>query len=241
VDPPIAPYPVCWFEDEATQQPLKWQYFVGVLFDAIHYEKRSSPIPWKIRLHFHSYPSQSLLELDPASGVLTMVERTFKNSLKQALVLLHGNNKVALNLSKQSHQSIWKAIETADYQECYKPIWVHELQPKEDGVKLIPIRLWIDPIAPMIQKRWDYTVFDDDKSQQQQQTLGALLCQWAPQLFERKDESSASLCVPKNDSISWRIAGVTPPMTSNLLDLWKTLSQPDNFLYICIHHHESKS
>jgi hypothetical protein len=32
-EPP--PYPVCWFEDVATEQPLRWQYFAGVLFDSL--------------------------------------------------------------------------------------------------------------------------------------------------------------------------------------------------------------
>jgi hypothetical protein len=227
--PPL--YPVCWFEDEATQQPLKWQYFVGVLFDSIHHHAKGkgSPLPWKIRLHFNTYPTHTLLELDQVSPILTTVERTFKNSLKQALVLLHGNNKAALNLSKQSHQSIWKAIQTSAY-DLYKPILLQELQPKENAdVKMIPIRLWMDPTTPMIQKRWDNAVVPGNDSSQ---TLGALLCQWVPQYFERGNAND--ICRQTNDAICWSVAGVRPPLSSSLLDLWRTLAQPDNFLYICV-------
>jgi autophagy-related protein 5 len=225
-------YPVCWFEDEATQQPLKWQYFVGVLFDSIHYHTNGngndSSLPWKIRLHFNSYPTHTLLELDPCSPILTTVERTFKNSLKQALVLLHGNNKVALNLSKQSHQSIWKAIEASEY-DLYKPILLQELQPKENlDLKMIPIRLWMDPTTPMIQRRWDNATPGKNSSQ----TLGALLYQWVPQYFEKGKDDETFL--PKNNTNSWWVAGVKPPLSSSLLDLWRTLSYPDNFLYICV-------
>jgi hypothetical protein len=138
-------YPVCWFEDENTQQPLRWQYFAGVLYDSLHYPPEPSSsssssslstgndnsLPWKIRLHFQSYPSQQLLELDPTSGVLTTVERTFKNSLKQALTMIHGNSKPALNMTKQSHQTIWTAIETSNY-DLFRPILRHEIQPKDD-------------------------------------------------------------------------------------------------------------
>jgi Autophagy protein Apg5 len=237
---PLPPYPVCWFEDERTQQPLKWQYFVGVLFDSLHSNNNdtsssSPPLPWKIRLHFQSYPTQLLLELDAATGVLTMVERTFKNALKQALVLLHGNNRVALNLSKQSHENIWKAIQTANqYEARYQPIWVQELQPKEDSaVKLIPIRLWMDlSTTPMIQRRWDF----DSASRQ---SLGALFCQWVPHHFEEESDDNNGVVIiraKEEDSTTWRIAGLTPPLSTPLLDLWRTLSQPDNFLYICIHH-----
>ncbi|KAG7364341.1 autophagy protein Apg5 [Nitzschia inconspicua] len=219
----IAPYPVCWFEDENTQEPLKWHYFVGVLFDSVHLENSTASIPWKIRLHFHSYPSQTLLELDPASGVMTTVERTFKHALKQALVLLHGNNKVALNLSKQSHECIWKAIQTVNYDSLYKPIWVQEFQPKENDVKLLPVRLWIHPSAPMIQRRWDCST-DTVDSSNSQQVLGSLLCQWAPQYFEEENSNHNSFRA-KSDSIKWRIAGVTPPLSSPLLDLWKSKSK----------------
>jgi hypothetical protein len=228
--PPV--YPVCWFVDEATQQPLKWQYFVGVLFDSTHPHTKGngneSSLPWKIQLHFNSYPSHTLLELDSGTPVLTTVERTFKNSLKQALVLLHGNNKVALNLSKQSHQSLWKAIQNSSY-DLYKPISLQELQPKENvDVKMIPIRLWLDPTTPMIQRRWDNVGPGVDSSQ----TLGELLCQWVPQYFE-KGSADDTFC-PTNKTISWRVAGVKPPLSSCLIDLWRALSQPDNFLYICV-------
>mmetsp|Transcript_15966 Transcript_15966/g.36968 ORF Transcript_15966/g.36968 Transcript_15966/m.36968 type:complete len:529 (+) Transcript_15966:195-1781(+) len=40
----VSPYPICWFEDVATQQPLRWQYFVGVLFDSLHHACGSSQL-----------------------------------------------------------------------------------------------------------------------------------------------------------------------------------------------------
>jgi hypothetical protein len=158
-----SPYPICWLEDEVTQQPLRWQYFAGVLFDSIHprpqkqqqQQQRSGyHLPWRIRLHFQSYPTQRLLELDNTVGVVSTIERTFKNSLKQALVLQHGNNRVALNMTKHSHEGLWNAIRTANY-KSYRPI-LEDVQVKEDSqISMIPIRLSIHPTQPMIQRRCD--------------------------------------------------------------------------------------
>jgi autophagy-related protein 5 len=248
-DNPQKAYPVCWFEDERTNQPLKWQYFVGVLFDAMRHCKEStsgsSPIiPWKITLHFHSYPTQSLLELDPVSGVLTTVERTFRNSLKQALVLVHGSSKVALNLTKQSHQSIWQAIQLPSsntYNTLFRPILLQEMQPRDDkDIVIIPIRLCLDSMTnPLLQRRWDNvfckvanTTEDKDKNGKYEiekdhtlQTLGTLLCTWAPQYFEHPQLKNAA-------ATRWCVAGITPPLSTPLLELWRTLAHPDNFLYI---------
>ena len=216
--PPPPAYPVCWFEDEATGLPLRWQYFAGILWDSHQRTTEKNGLPWKIRLHFTAYPSSQLLELDSQSGVITTVQRTFKNALKQALVLEHGHAKVALNMSKQNHQRMWDAIVNSKY-SIYKPI-------KEDiqsstKPEMIPIRLMIGPSKPPIQKKCD-----DSSS-----TLGQFLVSFAPSYFE---STSEGIVQPKLQITSWRIAGVVPPLSTPLLDLWRTLCHPDNFLYIMV-------
>lgn len=272
-----SPYPICWFEDEVTQQPLRWQFFAGVLFDSIHPRQQlshnrswssSSYLPWRIRLHFQSYPTQRLLELDLAAGVLTTVERTFKNSLKQALVLQHGNNKVALNMTKHSHEAVWMAIRTSNY-GLYRPI-VDDIQVKDDSqLMMVPVRLSIDPTKPMIQRRCDYTVVmgstnvttgghkeidggpapteTTSSSDIPTLTLGSLLCDWAPQYFETTTETilttsdgehgPSSVVVvraKRPESTLWRVAGITPPLSTPLVMLWRLFCHPDNFLYISV-------
>eukprot|EP00804_Cyclotella_cryptica_P028312 CCRYP_013181-RA/>CCRYP_013181-RA protein AED:0.10 eAED:0.10 QI:0/-1/0/1/-1/1/1/0/411 len=71
-------YPKCWFEDEATGEPLRWHLFVGVLYDSmkgrailhqsskIGFSSESIPphlLPWKLKVHFTAYPT-TLLPLD---------------------------------------------------------------------------------------------------------------------------------------------------------------------------------
>ena len=71
--------PICWFEDEVTGKALRWQLFAGVLYDLLKYhhisnkhgptsqnindsalDESPNPLPWKIRVHFTSYPEHIL-------------------------------------------------------------------------------------------------------------------------------------------------------------------------------------
>lgn len=222
--PPVV-YPLCWFEDEGTQLPLQWQFFAGVLWDSHRPVTTSSSsnvgdMPWKIRVHFTNYPSSQLLDLDAgATGVLAMVERTFKNSLKQSLVLQHGQNKVALNMSKQTQQRIWDSIVSAKY-ATYKPIQ-EDIQADPSSLVLVPIRLMLAPSKPVVQKRCENLAM----------TLGELLCAWAPKHFRTGDDGKIEPVVP---GTIWRIGGVSPPLSTPVVDMWHSISHPDGFLYISL-------
>ena len=146
--------PVCWLEDEETQIPLRWHLFVGVLFDMFKTAKEHSrtiatAMPWRIRLHFTNYPSSQLLPLEP-DQVDKTIERSFNNSLKQALFLQYGNSKVAMNMSKQIHQRLWSSVEASNY-KLYQQINIDlQASPSSNGgIQLIPIRLFIDSKPPM--------------------------------------------------------------------------------------------
>ena len=223
-------YPLCWFEDEETQLPLHWQLFAGILWDSYSSQKPKargeSQLPWRIRVHFTNYPSFQLLDLDAAtSGVLTTVQRTFKNALKQALVLQHGQNKVALNMTKQTHQRIWDSIVTSKY-AVYKPIQEDIQADPSTHLAMIPVRLVVGPSKPLMQKRCDDTSL----------TLGQLLQQWLPQHFESQVDGGDGMgkIVPISDETTWKVAGFGPPLSIPIIDLWQCLSHPDNFLYITI-------
>lgn len=211
-------YPVCWFEDEATELPLRWQYFSGILWDTHQRTTSNFGLPWRIRLHFTSYPSSQLLELDSTSGVLTTIERKFRNSLKQALVLEHGHAKVALNMSKQSHERMWDSIVKSKY-SIYKPL-KEDIQAEANPI-MIPVRLLVGYSKPPIQKRCDDRSF----------TLGNFLQSRLPECFER---TSNGIIQKKTSNVSWRVSGIVPPLSTLLLDLWRTLCHPDNFLYIVV-------
>ena len=217
-------YPLCWFEDDETELPLQWQLFVGVLYDCHPCRSRGETkrLPWKIRVHFTNYPSSQLLDLDAFnSGILTTVQRTFRNALKQALVLEHGHNKVALNMTKLTHERIWDSIVTSKY-GIYKPI-KEDFQATAGSLDLMPIRLLIGSSRPLIQKRCSNPAL----------SLGGLLVEWLPNHFRITDVAKQTVA-PVSGRLAWRIAGVVPPLDTLVIDLWRSLCHPDNFLYIVV-------
>ena len=135
-----AAYPECWFEDAESGTPLRWHLFVGVLYDLMKgramMNSSSGPtqsfLPWRIKVHFASYPKDDLLPLDdgslqPAtdytndkedgtfSRIAALIGRLYRNSLKQALFLQYGSSKVAMSITKSSHEKIWEAVLQSNY------------------------------------------------------------------------------------------------------------------------------
>jgi autophagy-related protein 5 len=221
---PSDKYPLCWFEDDETELPLQWQLFVGVLYDCHSCRSRgeTNRLPWKIRVHFTNYPYSQLLDLDVFNnGILTTIQRTFRNSLKQALVLEHGQNKVALNMTKLTHERIWDSIVTSKY-GIYKPI-KEDIQATAGSLDLMPIRLLIGSNRPLIQKRCSNPAL----------SLGGLFVEWLPNRFRITDVAKQTVA-PVSERLAWRIAGLVPPLETLVIDLWQSLSHPDNFLYIVV-------
>lgn len=203
-------YPVCWFEDEETQTALRWHVFAGVLFDL----KENHPgSPWRLRLHFSSYPTNQILSLE-SGDVLNHVRAVFKNSLKQAMCLHYGNSKPALNLTKESHGKIWDALRTANY-HLYKQ--AHTNLPKQNSMR-VPVRVLVNS-EPPIQKPCLAS---------ERLTLGDVLHEAVPQHFERTRAKDSSV-------IDWRIAGLSKPMLEfPVQNYWLNLAHPDHFLYIIV-------
>jgi len=149
---PNPSFPECWFEDEESGQPLRWQLFTGVLYDLMKgrliVNNASSPcnrfrnLPWKIRIHFTLYPTDTLLPLDitvppqqqhtfenndgsmstttnttanQQTQINTLIGRLYRNSLKQALFLQYGSSKVAMSITKTNHETMWDAVIQTNY------------------------------------------------------------------------------------------------------------------------------
>eukprot|EP00986_Skeletonema_menzelii_P001025 scaffold281_cov156-Skeletonema_menzelii.AAC.7 len=148
-------FPECWFEDEESGIPLRWQLFVGVLYDLMKgrlvVNNPGSPcnkfrnLPWKLRIHFTSYPTDQLLPLDIAvppqqrvsendesintakhnnasqqAQINTLIGRIYRNSLKQALFLQYGSSKVAMSITKNNHEKIWDAVLQTNYEAYHQ-------------------------------------------------------------------------------------------------------------------------
>ncbi|GKY91707.1 hypothetical protein MPSEU_000142500 [Mayamaea pseudoterrestris] len=219
-------YPVCWFEDEETQMALRWHVFVGTLWDqkAPHHS-----LPWRIKLHFTAYPSSQILPFD--TQVLTQVQYYYKNSLKQALCLQHGSQKVAMNVTKESHSKLWDAVGTSNLR-------LYDSVHAENNAllmleHLIPVRLYVGSSTVPMQRSCRKSMNDGTV-----QTLGMLLHDWLPDLFASASDNDQDVA-PSEGVLGWRIQGIQPPLNVSVSDLWELLAHPDHFCYIVVLTKES--
>lgn len=202
--PQRQPYPVCWFEDEETNLPLRWHILTGVLYDLLQRPHRC--LPWKIRLHFTNYPSSQLLPLEE-ENLLSSIEFTFKNSLKQAIAILSGSPKLSMNLmTKETHGMLWEGI-------CKGNCALYHRVELPEADSCIPVRLMVNKTSPPIQKRieWSETL-----------TLRELLEVWYPKAVE----DASKVCT---------VYGIEPcSLEVPLHVLYRHCYAPDRFLYIVI-------
>lgn len=229
--------PVCWFEDDETRTPLRWQLFAGVLFDIVlrNREKSNSRTPWKINLHFNNYPINQILPIE-SKQLMTQVRHYFKNSLKQSLTLENGNSKSALNLTKESQSLLWESVRTCNY-ELYKQLDCCDFYRKTlENVSRIPIKIYLDAKAPM---QPSFRGSDGRLS------LGIFLSNVLPQYFEQQqvqndlpdgneNDTSDVVYQPKDSAVRWIINGIEPSLNTSILDLWIYVCHPDQFLYIIV-------
>lgn len=245
--------PVCWFEDEESGTPLRWQLFVGVLFDLLqnnHCRNNHNKLPWKIRIHFTSYPQTQLLQLTTSTTtkVQDTIQRFYSNSLKQALFLQYGSSKVAMNMSKHNQLQIWDSIVRSQY-DAYQQI-NQELQvytpinqtgnTQTQKIQNVPIRIMMDgkpyvqkPCPPYIILPTSNGNHDTSNSQPQKRTIQQFLAQYHPKLFSLTEKTSS--CI-------WMIQGIQQiPLSYPIVDVWQCLCHPDHFLYIILITNTTKS
>ena len=220
-----AHFPTCWFEDEVTGTPLRWQLFIGILYDMLRMKQYEScadsyrMMPWKIRVHFTSYP-ESILPLNSIGqdDIMHHVFQHYLNSLKQSLYLQHKTNRIAKNLNKKSHMQLWEGIKTSLWDDAFHEI-ASELNAGDDDnyaiVDQVPIRLLVDS-QPAFSRPCKFSNSDNDGPT----TIENVLRDWLPNLFERE--------------FRWCIQGIQIPIDYSVGELWKTMCHPDRFLYIVV-------
>jgi autophagy-related protein 5 len=230
-----ATYPICWFEDEDTHLAIRWHLFAGVLYDL----KTKRGLPWRLRLHFTNYPSYSEMILPLESPVLTQLHALYKHSLKQALTIFAGHSKTAMNVTKESHGLLWEAVRCHQY-ALYQRVAADlpslaSFNKTSAGPVAIPVRVLVNAVSPPIQRRVTVESALKNSSSSADHnwtTLGELLVSWVPEHFT----STATIegVQPKDTVLGWRVSGIQPALSIPILDLWKQLCHPDQFLYIIV-------
>lgn len=122
--------------------PLKWHYPVGLLYDLYAGADpatkgagvASTPLVWRLTVHFSDWPDEELVRLDPDGMVMN---DAFINSVKEADFLRNGTAKGIMTLSKEDSSGLWKAVEES---ESIKPT-----QPKTKLILTTPSRPHILP------------------------------------------------------------------------------------------------
>jgi hypothetical protein len=285
-------YPECWFEDEDSGIPLRWHFFVGVLYDlmrgksAIKLSSWKGPsnqhiqdvfLPWRIRVHFTSYPHDRLLPLDDGSPqrkaentnndvddnhrrITAMVGRFFRNSLKQALFMQYGSSKVAMQITKNSHEKIWDSVKMSNYAAYHEvnvdlqsgisssPISSQSTAQDDriDQLQLIPVRLMLNE-RPAVQSPVKHRKDNTESTRRPWEiletlgscqalpytTLGDFLSNCLPSHFATDPATGWATSIP-GSCLYYCIQGVQPSMKCAMVDLWRALSHPDHFLYVIV-------
>lgn len=223
-----------WFEDDKYKLPLRWQLFTGVLFDLLHGcchdGINREIIPWRIRLHFTSYPVDEILRCH--DGILT-VRQAFANSLKQSLYLQFDSSKIAMQVSKQAHDNLWgSAISRSNYVKFSE--FCKDYMPTNERLSFIPVRVYVDN-RPSIQKPCNVHLSND--THKKPLSLKYLLQEWLPDLFDIKNNivlKENSDNKSSSSVVRWKVQGIEIPLDMALIDVWRNLCSPDLFLYIIV-------
>jgi len=116
-----------WFESNGI--PLRWHLPVGVLYDVLMKPKQcqleeeehmndttnnnnnnNTILPWKIVVHFQSFPEQQIVRFDG----LDSVRWNFMSDLKQAMYVRLRSAKSVLDLPKQEQEQMWEGLKIND-------------------------------------------------------------------------------------------------------------------------------
>lgn len=209
-------YPICWFQDVESGTPLRWQLFTGVLYDLMQSHQDRKRLPWKLKVHFTSYPP-TLLPLSISMSSINFIQddvkqvifRSYINSLKQSLNIQHGTNKVAHNMSKNDHLQIWEGITSNKFNIYHQVDQISDMS----TMHKVPLKLLIDS-RPAISIPCEIKDSTD--------TLKNILQEWTPDVFENQSNLT---CI---------VQGIDSCFDKAVVDLWKSLSHPDKFLYVIL-------
>lgn len=196
-----------WFS--YSEQPLKWHYPIGVLYDMYSDEDST---PWNIVVHFQEFPDDELLHCPSKDAV----ESQFMSTLKEADCLKH-KGQVINSMQKKDHKLLWTGLLHEKFDQFWSVNKKLMESSGEEMFKYIPFKIYqVD--QPNIQK-----LFKPHGLEGQEQTMADLLHECVPHLW--CDEVLMKKAV---------IHGIEMCLDSPVLWLSQNLSYPDNFLHICL-------
>ncbi|KAG6623658.1 Autophagy protein 5 [Phytophthora cinnamomi] len=206
-----------WFE--ANGRPLHWHLPFGLLRDLLGGDG-AADLPWALTVHFLGFPGDVLLPCDNEQSV----ESHFMHSLKQATFLRMGSTKAVMALPEAQQTQIWTSISQNDYEGYREATRELHLDGGVDASALrhLPLRVHLDnapaiqmPIAPLQNGR--------------EKTLQEVLHYLLPDLFP-------SDVVSDTDAHQFQLVvhGIPVPAHVSIVELYRSLSYADGFLYVAV-------
>ncbi|KAF9730764.1 hypothetical protein PMIN06_007132 [Paraphaeosphaeria minitans] len=242
--------------------PLKWHYPLGLLYDlysgaepapshdtsAEHaqvpsHEDEETP-PWKLTLHFSSYPEDQLVQLDAQEK---HIHDLFINNVKEADFLRNGTGKTVMSLSKEDSEQLWEGVKQRDFKR-FTRVNNKFLNPQGATLRHVPMRLYLPHAAspqaghlvsssPHVQEVGTYEkgvitgsvrvvqgLVPLSSSSRQRQTVGTALHTLLPNLF-RNTRGPCLIAAPV-------LHGAILPLDAGLEELIRTTTYVDGWLHI---------
>lgn len=197
-----------WLEHD--NQPLKWHYPVGLLFDLYGSE---TSLPWTITVHFKDFPEEELLHCVSKDAV----ESHFMSSIKEADSLKH-RGQVINSMQKRDHKQLWTGLLHDKFDQFWSVNKKLMESSGDETFKYIPFRLY------MVDRHYMTNLFRPLTEEGHHQSLKHLLLSAVPQFFNEEEEFQKHV----------RIHGAEPLLDTPILWLSENFSFPDNFLHLVI-------
>ncbi len=125
INPELQPHDA-WLSFEDV--PLKWHYPLGLLYDlfsgaepisldgagepspaTVESASRTSPLPWRLEVHYTDYPDDQLIQLDADGRALL---DSYINGVKEADYIRNGTARTVMSLGKDDSDNLWRAVQT---------------------------------------------------------------------------------------------------------------------------------
>eukprot|EP01132_Coremiostelium_polycephalum_P004055 gene4055-5077_t len=118
--------------------PIKWHYPIGVLYDTLvgSDPHNITSQQWNLVVHFQSYPEKTILKCQNEDSVKTY----YKNVLKEANFIKHGDITKLNNLNINQSNELWDGLKNHDYDKFWSINKIF-FPNSSSGYKNIPFRI----------------------------------------------------------------------------------------------------
>ena len=252
-----------WFESNGI--PLRWHLPVGALYDVLVKPAQktgnildvtnTTSLPWKIVVHFQSFPEQQIVRFEG----LDSVRWNFMSDLKQAMYVRLRSAKSVLDLPKQEQEQLWEGLKSNDSLKFWKINSkliggaVVSSDDAEDDTKSklyrLPVRILVAPGHTARNNRslhdTDYEVYqrpisayklsDDGVTMDfsQPTRIGDALIQCVPK-YRNYDIETFIADGSNNSNVQFIVQGINVSPKDDLVKACRYLAHADNFLYLVI-------